>query len=88
MWKDESFLEYINSFSSNNYEKNDKTIIKHFQYIFKMKNTFCVVCSKSQKLKNPKISYIFKKTLVLSIIFSKFESKDEKIFQEEKLIKC
>ena len=53
-----------------------------------MKNTFCVVCSKSQKLKNPKISYIFKKTLVLSIIFSKFESKDEKIFQEEKLIKC
>ena len=52
-----------------------------------MKNTFCVVCSKYQKFKNLKISYIFKKTLVLSIIFSKFGSKDEKIFKEEKLIK-
>ena len=80
MWKDESFLEYINLFSSNNYEK-------YFQYIFKMKNTFCVVCSKYQKFKNPKISYIFKKTIFLSIIFSNFGSKDEKMFKEEKLIK-
>ena len=36
-----------------------------------------------KKIKNPKISFIFKKTLVLSIICGKCNSKDEKIFQEK-----
>ena len=36
-----------------------------------------------KKIKNPKISFIFKKTLVLSIICGKCNSKVEKIFQEK-----
>ena len=31
MLKGKSLLEYINSFSLNDYEKNDKTILKYFQ---------------------------------------------------------
>ena len=30
-----SFLEYTNLFSSNDYEKNDKIILKYVQYILK-----------------------------------------------------
>ena len=41
---------------------------------------------KYRKFKNPKISYIFKKTLVFSIICSKCENEDKKIFKEEKSI--
>ena len=31
MLKGKSLLEYINLFSSNEYERNDKTILKYFQ---------------------------------------------------------
>ena len=31
MLKGKSFPDYTNLFSSNDYEKNDKTILKHFQ---------------------------------------------------------
>ena len=37
-------------------------------------------------MKNPKISYIFEKTLVLSIICSKCKTEDEKMFKEEESI--
>ena len=53
----------------------------------KMKKIYCVVCGIYKKINNPKISYIFVKTLVLSIICSKCGSKDEKIFKEEESIK-
>ena len=43
-------------------------------------------CNKYRKSKNPKISYIFYKTLVLSIISGKFGVKDKIIFQEEESI--
>ena len=33
-------------------------------------------------IKNPKMSHIFNKTLVLSIVYDKFGKNDEKIFQE------
>ena len=33
MLKDKSLLEYKNLFSSNNYEKNDKIILKYFQQL-------------------------------------------------------
>ena len=48
-----------------------------------MEKIYCVICGKYKKFKNSKISYIFEKTLVLSIIYSKCESEDEKIFKEE-----
>ena len=31
MLKDKSLLDYTNLFSSNNYEKNDKIILRYFQ---------------------------------------------------------
>ena len=46
----------------------------------------CVICGNYKKSKNLKISYIFEKTLVLSVICSKCENDDEKIFKEEEPI--
>ena len=51
-----------------------------------MKKAYCTICGKYRKLKNPKISYIFEKILVLSVICSKCRNEDEKIFKEEKSI--
>ena len=48
-----------------------------------MKKLYCVICGKYRKIKKPKISYIFEKTLVLSIICSKSKNEDEKKFKEE-----
>ena len=45
---------------------------------------YCAECSKFRKFFNPRISYIFDKTLVLSIIFKKCGNTDEIIFTEEK----
>ena len=50
-----------------------------------MKKLYCLICGRCRKFKNPKISYIFGKTLV-SVIFSKCKNEDEKIFKEEKPI--
>ena len=51
-----------------------------------MKKLYCVICTKCRILKNAKISYIFEKTLVLSIIGSNCENEDEKVFKEEESI--
>ena len=51
-----------------------------------MKKIYCSKCNKYKKFKNPKISYIFDKTLVLSIVCDKCSSKDEKVFIEEESI--
>ena len=48
-----------------------------------MKKLYCVICGKHRKFEKPKISYIFEKTLVLSIICSECENEDEKMFKEE-----
>ena len=45
-----------------------------------------VICSNYKKFKNLKISYIFEKTLALSVICSKCENDNEKIFKEEEPI--
>ena len=52
-----------------------------------MKNIYCIVCGKYKKIKNPKISYILEQELVLSIIYIKCGSKEEKILKEEESIK-
>ena len=51
-----------------------------------MKKLYWVICGKYRKFKNPKIWYIFEKTLVLSIICSKCKNEDEKLLKEEELI--
>ena len=48
-----------------------------------MKKTCCFISGKYRKFKNPKISNIFEKAFVLSIIFSTCGNEDETIFEEE-----
>ena len=46
-----------------------------------------VLCAISMKnSKNPKISYIFNETLVLSIIYSKFDNNNDRIFKQKESI--
>ena len=45
---------------------------------------YCIVCDdKCRKFKNPKISYIFIKTLGLSIVYNKCSHGCKKTFKEE-----
>ena len=43
-----------------------------------MKKLYCVICGKYRKFDKPKISYIFEKILVLSVICSMCRNEDEK----------
>ena len=40
-----------------------------------MKKIYILIFGKYRKIKNPKISYIFEKTLVLSIIYSQCDNE-------------
>ena len=51
-----------------------------------MKKLYCVICSKYRKFGKPKISYLLEKKLILSIICSKCNNEDEKLFKEEESI--
>ena len=73
MLKGKSFLDYANSFSPDDYEKNDKIILKYFSI------------SKQMKKLKPEISYILEKMLVFSIICSKSKNEEE-LFKEEESI--
>ena len=46
----------------------------------------CNVCNKCRKFKKTKISHIFKKTLSLSIVYSKCSHEYKQIFKEEESI--
>ena len=48
-----------------------------------MNKLYCVISGKYRKFEKPKISYILGKTLVFSIICSKWKNADEKMFLEE-----
>ena len=78
MLEGKSLLDYTNLFSPNEFEKNkNNTKIFSITKKIKMKKIYCVICGKYRKFEKPKISYIFEKTLVLSIICSKCENEDE-----------
>ena len=47
---------------------------------------YCNICNKYRKSKKAKRLYIFKKTLNLSIVYSKCGHEYKKIFKEEQLI--
>ena len=51
-----------------------------------MMKVYCNVCDKYRKFKNPKMSYIFKKTLSLFIVYSKCGHEYEKIFKEKESV--
>ena len=42
-----------------------------------MKKIYCIKCNKYRKFKNPKIPYIFDKTLIIPIICDKCGSNDK-----------
>ena len=50
------------------------------------KKVYCIKFNKYWKFENHKISHIFCKTLVLSMIWDKCISKDETIFKEDESI--
>ena len=45
----------------------------------------CNVCNKYRKFKNPKTSYVFKKTLDLSIVYSKCGHEHIKRYLKKKI---
>ena len=51
-----------------------------------MKKSYCIICGKYRQFEKPKISYLLKKILVLSIICSKCKNEDEKLFNKEESI--
>ena len=80
MLKAKSLLEYTSLFSPNEYEKNDKIILKYFQYIKRLRWKNCVALS-VVSIENLKIlkNYTYsRKTLTLAIICSKCRNLDEK----------
>ena len=46
---------------------------------------YCNVCNKYKNFKNPKTSYIFEKTLDLSIVYSKCVHEYKKIYLKKKI---
>ena len=48
-----------------------------------MKKLYCVTCGNYRKFEKPKISYLLQKTSVGSIISSKCQHEEEKIFKKE-----
>ena len=61
MLKGKSLLDKTNLFSPNDYENNDKIILKYFQQLKKWKKLYCVICGKFRKFEKPKISYLLEK---------------------------
>ena len=59
MLKGKNQLDYTNSFSLNEYEKNEKNNIAIFSIESKKAEMYCNVCNKYRKLK--KMKYIFLK---------------------------
>ena len=51
-----------------------------------MKKLYRVIYDKYKKSEKPEISYILEKTLVLSVICSKYKNEDEKLFKKEESV--
>ena len=48
-----------------------------------MKKICCITCDKYRKFENPKISFIFDKTLVFSIIYGKCDIEAKKYLKKK-----
>ena len=51
-----------------------------------MKKICCIKCNKYRKFKNPKLSFVFYKTSVFSLISDKCGNKHDKILKKEQSI--
>ena len=90
MIKGKSFLDYINLFSPFKFEKIYKIILKKIKWLYgsNEKNLQRYFCGKHRKSKNPKISYIFEKLFVLSIICSKCKNENENYLKKKIQLRC
>ena len=52
MLKGKSFLDYVNLFSPNDYEKNDKLIVKYFQQLKRWTNYIALFVVSIENFKN------------------------------------
>ena len=50
-------------------------------------NMCCNKCNKFRKLMSPKLSYIFDKTLIISIICNKFCNNNRRMFKKEYVLR-
>ena len=46
----------------------------------------CIICGKYRKFEKPKISYLLKRVLLISVICSKCKNEDETLSKEEESI--
>ena len=51
-----------------------------------MRKLYCIICRKYRKFEKANLSYLFGKTLVLSIICKRSKNEDEKLFKKKKSI--
>ena len=61
MLKSKSLLDYTNLFSPNDYEKNDKIVLKYFQQLKRWKNYIVLIAVSTENLKNLKYHASYKK---------------------------
>ena len=54
----------------------------------KKSKNYCIKCNKYRKFKNPKKSYIFNETVVLSIIYNECGNNNDRVFKKKKLLSC
>ena len=54
MWKGTSLLDYTNLFSPDDYDKNDKIILKHLQQLKRWKNYILLFVACTKNLENLK----------------------------------
>ena len=86
MLKGKRFLDYANLFSPNDYEKNDKKILKSFQYIKRWKNYIALIAVSIENLKNLKYHIFSKKDHFFLLFLVNIKMKMKKIFKEDESI--
>ena len=83
MLKGENLLQYTNLFSPNEYKKNDKVILKYFQKILKKLKCIVILAINIENLRKLKYHIFSKKTLSVSIVYSRCGHEYEKIFKDK-----
>ena len=85
MLKSKSLLDYTNSFSPSKFEEKDRMILRHFQYLKKLRwENRLPYLRQLKEIQNPYGINHFRKNLnPFPIIYSKHGNGDEKTFKEK-----
>ena len=84
MLKGKTLLDCTNLFSPNDYEKNDKVILKYFHRLKRWKNYFVLFAISIINLKYHTIP--LRKIIISFYYFSKCKYEDEKLFKEKESV--